>query len=323
MMRFRLSPKATVIIVILIAPILFTIVVYPNTFNQSWGGRGGFLFAIAFIAAELFGVNHIIITRKRLFILIGLCALAITYFVGLAFGVRDVIINDARYYSWNHSWIMMWDFIVMTIYVISSLVVLFGRKWYKVASASTIYLAGIAIIFSLDAFFPHGTLGPLQSVVPIYLQIDQDVIRFINNHIMRIGVGIPATADGNHFALNGLHGSFDMIVFWPSAGIQNMIIYSLVILAFLLKMEIPIRRKLAYFILGTMGTASVNVIQITSLSVFTLISTTNEQKIQGTFHSLTGEMMFIPWLGIYLAGVMYIEAKVGRKLQGGATVNYQ
>jgi thaumarchaeosortase len=104
------------------------------------GGRGGFLFAIAFIAAELFGVNHIIITRKRLFILIGLCALAITYFVGLAFGVRDVIINDARYYSWNYSWIMMWDFIVMTIYVISSLVVLFGRKWYKVASAGAIYL---------------------------------------------------------------------------------------------------------------------------------------------------------------------------------------
>jgi thaumarchaeosortase len=320
MMLFRWSPN-TIIIVILIAPLLFTIIAYPNTFTLSWGGRGGFLFAVAFIAAELFGANHIIISRKRLFIVIGLCALAVTYFVGLGFGVKDLIINAAPYYKVNqiYNWIWMWDFIVMSIYVISSLVIFFGRKWYKVASAGWIYLVSIAIIFSLDVFHPGGTIGPLQSFVPIYLQIDQDVIRFINSHLMTIGVGTPATADGNLLELNGLHGSSSVIIFWPSADVQSIIVYSLVILAFLLKMEIPVKRKLVYLIVGTLGIATVNVIHLMSLSVFVLIVTTN--GISGIFHSLAGETIFISWLGIYLGGVMYIEAK--RKLQENATVNYQ
>ncbi|HEY9492462.1 MAG TPA: hypothetical protein VIP56_10790, partial [Nitrososphaeraceae archaeon] len=46
---FGFSPGLAVIL-ILIAPILFTLIVFPNTFSLSWNqGRGGFLFAMAFI----------------------------------------------------------------------------------------------------------------------------------------------------------------------------------------------------------------------------------------------------------------------------------
>jgi thaumarchaeosortase len=93
-----------------------------------------------------------------------------------------------------------------------------------------------------------------------------------------------------------------------------MIIYTLVMLAFLLKMEIPIKRKLIYFAIGTFGTVAVNVIRITSLSLYALVVTTNVQEWEA-FHSVAGEIMFLPWLGIYLGIVMYVESKRVRRLQ--------
>ena len=143
----------------------------------------------------------------------------------------------------------------MALYVGLSLGILFGKKWYKIAPAGAIYLVGSAVILSLDAFFPFDSLGPLQFIVPEYLQIDQALISFIDSHIMNVGPGLPATARGNLLLLNGLHGPFALQVFWPSAGVHSMIIYTLVMLAFLLKMDIPLQRKLVYFVIGTIGTA--------------------------------------------------------------------
>ena len=54
----------------------------------------------------------------------------------------------------------MWDFIVLCSFLASSLFILFGTKFYKIAPAAIIYLAGNAIILSLDAFFPYDSLGP-------------------------------------------------------------------------------------------------------------------------------------------------------------------
>src|SRR5919206_672208 len=305
---------------VLIAPILFTIVAYPDTFSLSWNeGRGGFLFAMAFIAAELIGIKRVI-DKKRFFVIIGLAFMTIVYFLALQpgnpNGLRAYIENGAEVYkvSLKDSWTWMWDFVIMSIYVTSSLVILFGNKWYKIAPAGAIYLIGSTVILSLDAFFPFDSLGPLQVIVPIYLQIDQGIIDFIDKSIINIGpqvtgeIAKPAVAQGNLLVLNGLHGPFALQVFWPSAGVHSMIIYTLVMLAFLLKMNIPLQRKLIYFLIGTIGTAAVNLIRIISLSLFALMITTNVNEWE-EFHSVAGEIMFLPWLGIYLTSVIYIESK--------------
>ena len=306
--------------IVLVFPILFTLIAYPDTFSLSWNqGRGGFLFAMVFIAVELIGTYHKI-SSKRIGIVICLSAITIGYFISLSFGLRDLIVSAAHLYNVQlvDSWEWMWDYIVMGLFVGSSLGVLFGRKWYKVAPAGAIYLIGSAVILSLDAFFPYDSLGPLQLIVPGYLQIDQAVIRFIDDHIMNLGPGIPAIAKGNLLALNGLHGPFALQVFWPSAGVHSMIIYTLVMLAFLLKMHIPVQRKIVYFLIGTIGTATVNLIRIISLSIFALIITTNVHEWE-SFHSVAGEIMFLPWLGVYIVIIMYVEGKITRRFQAIAT----
>ena len=318
---------------ILISPILYTLVVYPDTFILSWNeGRGGFLFAMAFIGAELVGLKYSL-AKKRLLMVAVMAALTISYFIALPYGLSDYIRNgkDAYNVSLVDSWMWMWDFIVMAIFVASSLLMLFGKKWYKIASAGMIYLAGSALILALDAFFPFDSLGPLQIIVPIYLQIDQAVINFIDTYVINVGPQTPnnsaepALARGNLLVMNGLHGPFALQVFWPSAGVHSMIIYTLVMLALLIKMDMPLPRKLIYFAAGTLGTVATNLVRIVSLSLYALVVTTDIQEWEA-FHSIAGEIMFLPWLGIYLGVVIYIENKRIRRLQaeaGGSAASNQ
>lgn len=318
---FGINPSIAVTLA-LISPIIFTLVAYPDSFNLSWNeGRGGFIFAMAFIAAELIGVKQPV-NKKKFLIVVALAAVTIGYFAALQFGLHDSIHDAGLSYGIRSevlgSWMFMWDFAVMAIFVGVSLAVLFGRKWYKIAPAGAIYLAGSAVILSLDAFFPYDTLGPLQIIVPAYLQIDQAVIRFIDTNIMDIGKGVVATARGNLLVLNGLHGPFALQVFWPSAGVHSMIIYTLVMLAFLLKMEIPLKRKLIYFAIGTFGTVAVNIVRIISLTMYALIVTVNPREWEA-FHSVAGEIMFLPWLGIYLGIVMYTEGRRVRRMRQQAS----
>jgi thaumarchaeosortase len=303
---------------VLISSIIFTLIAYPDSFSLSWNeGRGGFIFAMAFIAAELIGIRQPI-SKKRFLAAAALAAITIGYFAALPYGLHDSIRDAGLKYGVRSqvigSWMFMWDFAIMAIFVGVSLAVLFGNKWYKIAPAGAIYLAGSAVILSLDAFFPFDTLGPLQIIVPTYLQIDQAVVRFIDANILDIGKGVVATAKGNLLVLSGLHGPFALQVFWPSAGVHSMIIYTLVMLAFLLKMEIPLKRKLIYFAIGTLGTVSVNIIRIISLTMYALVVTTNVREWEA-FHSVAGEIMFLPWLGIYLGIVMYVEGKRLRRLR--------
>ena len=50
--------RNTILAILLIAcPIVFVFIAYSDTFSMSWNqGRGGFLFGLAFIVAEIVGI---------------------------------------------------------------------------------------------------------------------------------------------------------------------------------------------------------------------------------------------------------------------------
>ena len=299
-------------IAIISSPILFALAVFPDSFSLSWNqGRGGFLFALAFIIAEIVGLK-IMIPTKRLLAVVPLAILTIAYIVGLEYGLRDFILSSSEQYNVQliYSWTWMWDFIVMVIFVIASLTIYFGKRWIRIAPAGPIFLGGSAIILSLDAFFPYDTLGPLQYVVPYLVQANVWLIG-----IFDLGV---ATGRDNIMFLKGDHGTMVLQVFWPSAGVHSVIIFSLVMGAFLLKMNIPRRRKSIYFILGIIGTIIVNMIRIFSLSWYALKVTTDAEKWE-EFHSVAGEIMFLPWLFVFLLIVILIETRRLKKLDSEGT----
>jgi len=298
---------------IISSPILFALAVFPDSFSLSWNqGRGGFLFALAFIIAETVGLK-ITISKNKILAIVPLAILTIIYLVSLEYGLRDFILSSSEQYNVQliFSWTWMWDFIIMAIFVVAALSICFGKRWIRIAPAGPIFLGGSAIILSLDAFFPYDTLGPLQYVVPYLVQANVWLIG-----VFDLGV---ATARDNIMFLKGDYGSMVLQVFWPSAGVHSVIIYSLVMGAFLLKMNIQRKRKSIYFVIGIIGTIIVNMIRIFSLSWYALKVTTNAEQWE-EFHSVAGEIMFLPWLFVFLLIVILIES---RRLRLESENNYQ
>ena len=297
------------------SPILFVLAAYPDSFSMSWNqGRGGFLFGLAFIVAEIVGIKFAV-SKNRLIFGIPLVIATVIYFIALDFGLHDYIINAAPAFNvvgcsignpqgCIYSWGWLWDFVVITIFVTTAAMIMFGKKWIRIVIAGPVFLGGSAIILSLDTFFPFDTLGPLQYFVPYLVQTNVWVI-----NAFELGL---ATARDNIMFLQGEHGPFVLQVFWPSAGVHSIIIYSLVMMAFLLKMNIKRNRKAIYFSLGILGTIVINMIRIFSLSIFALKVSTNPVEFE-EYHSIAGEIMFLPWLFIFLLVVTAIETKRMKK----------
>ena len=295
-------------ILIISSPILFAMIAYPDSISWSWNeGRGGYLFALIFVVAELVGLR-IIISKKRLLAAIPFALVTIAYLISLEYGLRDDIISYGESIDipliFSFTW--MWDFIVMAIFVLVVLTIFFGKRWIRIAPAGPIFLTGTAVILSLDAFFPYDTLGPLQYIVPYFVQANVWVIT-----VLELGT---AVARDNVMFLRGDHGSMALQVFWPSAGVHSIIIFSLVIGAFMLKMNIPRARKSIYFILGIIGTITVNLIRIFSLSWYALKVTTDPVAWE-EYHKIAGEIMFLPWLFAFILIVIVIETRRLKKME--------
>ena len=198
-----------VAIAVISSPIIFAFVAYSETFTLSWNqGRGGFLFALAFIIAELIGLR-IGIAKNRILAAIPLALIVIAYMILLENGLRDQIQSLASNFGIELllSWVWMWDFIIMAVFTTVTLILFFGTKWIRIAPAGPIFLCGSAIILSLDAFFPYDALGPLQYFVPHLVNLNVWLVDLFN-----LGV---ANASGNMMFLKGDYGPFALQVFWP------------------------------------------------------------------------------------------------------------
>ena len=107
--KFRIN-SGIIVTLLLIAPIVFTLIAYHDTFYLSWNvGRGGFLFAMVFIAAEVIGSNQKI-NGKKFYLIIGLLSLTVAYFIAIEeLGLKESIRSAAPIYNVQiqESWTLM------------------------------------------------------------------------------------------------------------------------------------------------------------------------------------------------------------------------
>lgn len=310
-----LDIEQLLLLAVLLWPILLSYLLYSNTFAFSWNeGRGSFLIAATLIVVEILGSRPVIRGRK-LIILIILAALVSLYFCSLSFGVSNFLLSNGKSLDVFiiESWLWMWDYTILAIYFVTCLAFTFGRaSWIRMGGAAILYLIGYCTILFLDVFFPYDTLGIFQFWVPIYLSFNEGILDSIN-YVFNFDSQFTSQSYGNMLVLHDLDGPFVVKVYWPSAGVHSMIIFSLVMLAFLLKTSIPSRRIFVYFLVGIVGTGAINGVRIFSLSLYAMI-VSSDLPTWEAFHSLVGEMIFIPWLALYLASVLYIEKRYQKQI---------
>ncbi len=265
------------------------------------------MIATVLLLVEILG-SRPVIRGPKTGLLIALGILISLYFLSLPFGSSNFLTSIGKLAGVliSESWMSMWDYTILAMYFLITLVLIFGKKeWITIGGAATLFLIGYATILLLDSLFPYDTLGILQFLVPIYLNVNVGILETIN-HILNLETEFNSQTFGNTLVLNSPDGPFVMKVYWPSAGVHSIIIFSFVLFAFLLKSSILWTRIFIYLVLGMFLTGVVNIMRIMILSLYA-IDPNSDLPSWEQFHSVIGEIIFIPWVLLYLVFVIFIE----------------
>jgi thaumarchaeosortase len=99
-------------------------------------------------------------------------------------------------------------------------------------------------------------------------------------------------------------------VFWPSAGLHGILIGLMVVAFVAIKLEVSWRRGLIYLLVGVVGSFLINIIRIVLLAIYALEHITDPMGFE-VFHSVAGDIVFIPWIVIYV--LVIIRHERGRR----------
>jgi len=305
---------ADLFLVLSAVPILLVFALAPQTFGLSWAGfgklgRGGLLFVLFFLGFELMDFRKTAnprINRTRKIAIAILVVLALFYFgavaavgqftdsiygIGRGLGVSEDVTN---------SWLMAMDYLVLTLYVMGLAGAFFGARAIRGIFAAIVFSAGMLTMYLLDAFFPYGSLGPLQFWANFVVA---------GVAVLSKGFGLPIYGFGNMLTILGKHGTYRLFVFWPSVGVHSMLIYSLVMILLATKLAAPAKRKIAYAFTGVAGTILLNVMRIFLISYYGYVYATSGADLDA-FHNSIGEFLFPLWIVAFIAIVLNIESRL-------------
>jgi len=315
-------------LLILVFPVIFLIVIDPGSFALVWFwgrqvGRAGFVFLFFLVAWDWHDSRKMLkATRARWrYILSVLLLIAILVYywervlnVGLTDYLRVYVTSQLGVSQDSPlSFLLAMDYLAYAAFCVATTALLYSPKAILRMATPVIYVVGSAILDMMDAFFPEDSLAFLQVWVYLIWNVVVLLLGFMgyntNPNPLQGKIPIPSVLlQGNRLYLWGFKGPMTLAIYWPSSGVVSMIVYSLVILVLMVKLEAPRKRKLVYAVLGAAGTYFVNVIRITSIVLYvTYISLDVE-----AFHQSIGEVLFICWIFIYLLLVLHIENMYAR-----------
>ena len=336
----------------IIFPILYLIVIDPVSFTLVWFvgqqvGRGALVFVFFLVAwdfndsSKLFSATR----DKRRYLILGvlLVALLVYYYFRVFNGFFERPAVDqttgtpmdtafttyVRVYVTSQlgvsqkstlSFLLAMDFVFYALYCLAAAGLSYSVRSIRLMTLPVIYLVGIGILDTMDAYFPEDSLAFLQ----VWVYLIWNVVVFLlslmgfHTHVdsSTAPVNLPSLIlQGNQLFLWGCKGYVGLAIYWPSSGVVSMIIYSLVIVVLMVKLDAPRTRKAVYAIIGALGTYFVNVIRITLIVLYiTYVSSDFE-----AFHASIGEILFIAWIFIYLLAVIHYENLHPTKLLAPAT----
>jgi thaumarchaeosortase len=288
--------------------VLIAFLADPYSFTRSWNqGRSAMLAIVPLIYLEAGrrSFKPLDSGKKALLAWLTLAAAALYYVVVSQTSVVNSIVSEGTNLGVNasivqFSWLWGIDYAVTSVFLASLL--LLDRESKTITPL--IYTVGMACFLFIDVLLPENTLGPFGYVVPPVLRIVAWTLDLFS----------PGTAhsQGNILMLQNNVGSMNLQVFWPSAGLDGIVIGLLVVLAICVKVGTGWSRGAVYLILGVLGSFVVNVIRLVLLAEYALSNITNQFAFEA-FHSVIGEIIFIPWIIIFVVLILRRESRISMR----------
>jgi thaumarchaeosortase len=218
------------------------------------------------------------------------------------FGLNVFITSFSK--QMNIQW---WDSMALSIeYLIftflSGLIIYlsFGKNGLKKFSIPIVFLGIVGTLYAIDNIFPYGEFTPFQLIVPTTAMIATQILSLL-------GYDTTLTTMNNMPRLTAIDpnnplrsATFDIA--WPCAGIESLLIYSVIILLFLKRLPISWKRKTIYYMIGALITYLINILRI--VTIFTIGM---EQGDFQLFHFYYGPLYSISWIIFYPLIILAIQ----------------
>ncbi len=303
--RAKAKAAGTPYIVYFVILVLVAFLADPYSFTRSWNeGRSAMLAIVplVFLEAGRVSLTPLKSARKAYAAWLTLAVAAVYYFAYAQPAVFNWVVSEGRSLDVSpiivqYSWVWGIDYAVTSVFLVS---LLFLDRASKTITP-LIYTAGMASFLFIDVLLPMNTLGPFGYVVPPVLQVVAGTL-----DLFAPGA---AHAHGNILMLQNSLGSMNLQVFWPSAGLDGIVIGLLVVVAICVKAGTGWARGALYLALGVVGSFLVNVLRLALLAVYAMSNITNPQAFQA-FHSVIGELIFIPWIIAFVVLILRRESRI-------------
>lgn len=295
MMRFSaVKLKDPPAVFYFVALVLVAFLSSPASFAFAWNeGRSGLLAVVPLVVLEMWrDATRGLGERKRVLSAYSILFLATGYYLASSIGVFSKTLQQFAVgfgvdpIIAQFSWIATVDYAVSSIFIV--VLTFLVRSGRPVTPA--IYTWGMASFLFVDTVLPYDSLGPFQAFVPPMLT----VVAYLVN-ISPFGRAITY---GNVLILSNASTSMSLAVYWPSAGLHGIIIAILAVLAIAIKLSTGWGRGTFYLVIGVLGSVVVNLVRITLLAFYALGDT--GPRAFERFHSVVGELLFLPWMAAYL-----------------------
>ncbi len=289
-------------------PLAVLYFLYPLSFDKTFNGRAYYLFFIWLVVLEFaldwdkyksetskMDVKRIV--AFGLALTLPTCYVIISNFFGLNAAIRELtrlsgIISPslADYAARLNFTPLATEFLVFA--VLFALIFLFAYKLKGLAdfSLSVALLGVVGAMSMINLLFPTFLL--FQIIVPTTAQLSANVLNFMGYQTMLLqsrdftpALYVADPVSGTRWAAQ---------IVWPCAGVESLMLYTIIMLLFLKKSDIPRLHKVIYFAVGAAVTYFINILRIVTLFLLGL----NGGDVW-TFHDYYGQFYSAVWIMSY------------------------
>jgi thaumarchaeosortase len=307
-------------------PFLWLYCLHPASFELMWKGRTFQLFFIWLIALELILDWEKLQTSKitklfsaRTFAFAAALALPTIYvWVSNYFGLNAAITDLAR-----QSGVQWWDlmalaieYLVFAVFYLLIVLLPFGVKGLKVFSVPLFFLLAVGALYTIDNLYPYGQFTLFQFLVPTTTTLAAAVL-----NLMGYSTVLTTQTDALQGTLPLLTATdpsnpvrtATFAVAWPCAGIESLLIFTVVTLLFLKRMSLSWKARIGYFAVGAAVTYIINILRIVAIFLIGM----DGQDITD-FHFYYGPLYSIAWIVAYPL-IILVSQILWRKLRNRGT----
>ncbi len=302
-------------------PLLWLYFLDAPSFELMWKGRTFQLFFIWLIGLELIldwetikatKLNKLLSLRTTAF---ALSLVLPTLYVATSYygGLNGAITNWATQSSvqWADSMPLSTEYLVFALLFFLIMWLSAGIKGLKAFFVPTFFLVLVGILYTIDNVFPYGQFTPFQIFVPTTTAL---AATFLN--MMGYSTNISyeqSSLQGNMPVLTATNlqtgASSTFQIAWPCAGIESFLIFTVIILLFLKRMNLSWKSKLGYFIFGAAVTYIINSLRIVNIFLIDMSGGNIDM-----FHFYYGPLFAMAWIVSYPV-IILLSQKLWKKIR--------